>query len=52
MPPTTITQKTPTALTPVAQKVIAGWTLVSGKTSVPTAIMQKPATGYTEVSQK
>jgi len=53
MAATRISQKANVA-TPVAQKVIAAWTLVSQKTGVPTSIMQKPpgATGWTEVSQK
>jgi hypothetical protein len=55
MPPTTISQKTGTTATPVAQKVISGWTQVAQKTGTPaTPIMQKPpgVTGYTEVTAK
>jgi hypothetical protein len=54
MPPTTISQKTGTAATPVSQKVISGWTQVAQKTGTPaTPIMQKPApAGWTEVSAK
>lgn len=56
MPPTRISQKN-TVASAVSQKTISapvGWTLVSQKTNVSggTAIMQKPATGYTEVAQK
>ena len=50
---TRVSQK-PAVAVSIAQKTtsLADYTLVSQKIGVGTPIMQKPATGYTEVAQK
>ena len=55
MPPLSITQKTGSAATPVAQKPTGGiYTIVSQKATVAVPIQQKPDPNavYTEVFQK